>query len=193
MTQGIASLLDAPTDTASVPTPAPARARRRPGRPFTAEQRGAIADRSGSRLLAANAGSGKTAVMVERFAEAVLDDGVPVGAVLALTFTEKAAGELRERIARRFAELGRPDLAREAEGAWVGTIHGFCARVLRSHPLAAGLDPGFDVLDELAAGRLAGVAFERALDAFVARRGAPAVDLAAAYGAGLRDLVLRAH
>ncbi len=161
------------------------------GPAFTAEQRAAVADRSGSRLLAANAGSGKTAVMVERFVEAVLDDGVPVGAILALTFTEKAAGELRERVRRRFGELGRDDLARDAEGAWVGTIHGFCARVLRSHPLAIGLDPRFEVLDELAAQRLAGAAFERALDAFVAERGDAAVDLAAAYGAALRDMILR--
>ena len=72
---------------------------------FTAEQRAAIEDRAGSALLAANAGSGKTAVMVERFVEAVLLDGVPVGSILALTFTEKAAGELRERVRRR---LTRP-------------------------------------------------------------------------------------
>ena len=62
---------------------------------FTPEQRAAIDDRTGSSLLAAAAGSGKTAVMVERFVEAVLRDGVAVGSVLALTFTEKAAGELR--------------------------------------------------------------------------------------------------
>jgi ATP-dependent exoDNAse (exonuclease V) beta subunit len=163
------------------------------GPAFTAEQRAAIADREGSRLLSANAGSGKTAVMVERFVEAVLDDGVAVGAILALTFTEKAAGELRERVRRRFSELGRDDLARDAEAAWVGTIHGFCARVLRTHPLAAGLDPGFGVLDEPTAQRASAAAFERALDAFVARRGEAAVDLAAAYGPALRDLVLRAH
>ncbi len=163
------------------------------GPAFTPEQRTAVEDRAGSRLLAANAGSGKTAVMVERFAGAVLEDDVAVGAILALTFTEKAAGELRERIRRRFAALGRPDLAREAEGAQIGTIHGFCARVLRSHPLAAGLDPRFEVLDELAAQRLASGAFERALDTLVQERGAQAVDLAAAYGPGLRDLVLHAH
>jgi len=162
------------------------------GPTFTREQHAAVSDRRGSRLLAANAGSGKTAVMVERFVEAVLHDGVAVGAILALTFTDKAAGELRERLRRRFAEFGRADLAREAEGAWVGTIHGFCARVLRSHPLAAGLDPGFEVLDELTARRVANTAFERALDLFATDCGPPAVDLAAAYGPGLRELVLGA-
>ena len=121
-----AHLADRPADTSAVG--------------FTAEQRAAIDDRSGSSLLAAAAGSGKTAVMVERFVEAVLRDGVAVGSVLALTFTEKAAGELRERLRRRLTALGEIERAREAEAAWIGTIHGFCARVLRARPLAA-VDP----------------------------------------------------
>ena len=163
------------------------------GIPFTAEQRAAIDDRAGSALLAANAGSGKTAVMAERCVEAVLRDGVPVGAILALTFTEKAAGELRERIRRRFLALGEEEHAREVDAGWIGTIHGFCARVLRSRPLAAGLDPRFEVLDEGAAERLARDAYERAFEAWAAARGAAAVDVAAAFGPGLRDIVLAAH
>jgi ATP-dependent helicase/nuclease subunit A len=162
-------------------------------RAFTAEQRAAISDRDGSGLLAAAAGSGKTAVMVERFVEAVLHDGVAVGAILALTFTEKAAGELRERIRRRLVELGEEERAREVDAAWVGTIHGFCARVLRAQPLAAGLDPRFTVLDAPAARRVEEGAYERALDAWAAARGAPAVDLAAAYGPALRDLIIETH
>ena len=140
----------------------------------TPEQRAAIADRDRSSLLAAGAGSGKTAVMVERFAEAVLHDGVAVGSILTLTFTEKAAAELRERISRRFDALGEPEHARAVDAAWIGTIHGFCARVLRSQPLAAGLDPRFSVLDEAAARRLAAAAFETALEAWTAACGAPA-------------------
>ncbi len=162
---------------------------RRAAIPFTDDQRAAIADRTGSALLVANAGSGKTAVMVERFVEAVLEDGVAVGSILALTFTEKAAGELRERVRRRFTALGEVDAAREAEAAWIGTIHGFCARVLRARPLAAGLDPRFTVLDEAAAQRLAEHAYDAALDAWAAAHGARAVDLAAAYGPGLRDMI----
>jgi len=161
-------------------------------RPFTAEQRAAIADRRGSRLLAANAGSGKTAVMVERFVEAVLEDGVAVAAILALTFTEKAAGELRERLRARFTELGEHEHARAAEGAWVGTIHGFCAAVLRAHPLAAGLDPRFEVLDEPAAQRLRAAAWDRAVEGWAAHHGEPAVDLLAASGPDLQVMVLTA-
>jgi hypothetical protein len=138
---------------------------------FTPEQRAAIAARAGSSLLAANAGSGKTAVMVERIAAAVREDGVPVGAILALTFTEKAAGELAERLRRRLLELGEAEHARAVDAAWIGTIHGFCARLLRSQPLAAGLDPRFTVLDEAAAGRLATAAYESALDAWAREAG----------------------
>jgi len=159
----------------------------------TPEQRAAIGDRGRSSLLAAGAGSGKTAVMVERFAEAVLHDGVAAGAILTLTFTEKAAAELRERIRRRFVELGEPEHARAVDAAWIGTIHGFCARVLRSQPLAAGLDPRFTVLDEAAARRLAAAAFETALETWTAAHGAPAVDLAAAYGRELEPMIARAH
>src|SRR4051812_12780838 len=160
---------------------------------FTAEQRAAIDDRAGSALLAANAGSGKTAVMAERFVEAVLRDGVAVGSILALTFTEKAAGGLRARIRRRFSALGEDAAARAVDAGWIGTIHGFCARVLRARPLAAGLDPRFEVLDEPAAERLARDAYDRAFEAWARERGAPAIDVAAAYGPGLREIVLGAH
>lgn len=161
--------------------------------PFTDEQRAAIAARAGSGLLSANAGSGKTAVMVERFVESVLFDGIAVGELLALTFTEKAAGELRARLHKRFSELGERELARETEAAWVGTIHGFCARVLREEPLALGLDPRFAVLDEPAARRLAERAFQAAVEAWIAAHGAAAVDLAAAYGITLAPMLIELH
>src|SRR2546421_13083856 len=68
---------------------------------FTDEQLGAIERRDGDLLLDAGAGSGKTSVLVERFARAVVDDGVDVSAILAITFTEKAAAELRDRSEER--------------------------------------------------------------------------------------------
>ncbi len=162
-------------------------------RGFTAEQRAAIEDRAGSSLLVANAGSGKTAVMVERFVEAVLSDGVPASAILALTFTEKAAGELRERIRRRFTERGEHEHARTSEGAAIGTIHGFCAGVLRAHPFAAGLDPRFTVLDEGAAQRLHDTAYGRAVEAWARAEGEAAVDLLAAARDDVRRLVFDAY
>jgi ATP-dependent helicase/nuclease subunit A len=133
----------------------------------TDEQRRAAERRDGGLLVAAGAGSGKTSVLVERFAQAVIDDDVPVGAILAITFTEKAAAELKGRVRERLAAAGRHAEARAAEGAFISTIHGFCARLLRTHALAAGLDPEFRVLDALEAERIGVDAFDRALSAFL--------------------------
>ena len=130
---------------------------------LTSAQRLAIATRDGHLLLDASAGSGKTSVLVERFARAVVADGIEVDAMLAITFTEKAAAELRDRIRVRLRSLGASDAARATEGAFISTIHGFCARVLRAHALAVGIDPEFAVLDEPDARGLALGAFEDAL------------------------------
>ena len=92
-------------------------------------------------FVSAGAGTGKTAVLVERFVRAVCDEGLDVESVLVITYTRKAAGELRSRIRAALLERGRPDLARELDGAWISTIHGFCARLLRAHPFAVGIDP----------------------------------------------------
>ena len=165
------------------------------GRPFTAEQSEAVRRRTGSLLLEANAGSGKTSVLVERFVRSVLEDGVRPSRILAITFTERAAGELRARVRQRFVELGRRDMARETEAAWVSTIHGFCTRVLRAHAIAAGLDPSFTVLDEAAARPLHDRAWDDALARLLAgSNAAAALDLVAAYDADrLRTAIGFAH
>jgi ATP-dependent helicase/nuclease subunit A len=150
---------------------------------FTAEQEQAAARRRGPLLLAAGAGSGKTSVLVERFVRAVREDGIAPGRILAITFTERAAAELRERVRARLLELGEREAARDTEGAPIGTFHGFCARLLRVHALAAGLDPEFAILDEAGAGRLRGLAFRRALAVLLGGgRRKDAVELLAAYG-----------
>ncbi|MGA2166352.1 MAG: UvrD-helicase domain-containing protein, partial [Solirubrobacteraceae bacterium] len=154
-----------------------------PAPTFTAEQEQAAARRSGPLLLAAGAGSGKTSVLVERFVRAVREDGTAPGRILAITFTERAAGELRERVRARLLELGEREAARDTEGAPIGTFHGFCARLLRVHAFAAGLDPDFAILDEVGAERLRGLAFRRALAVLLANdRRREAIDLLAAYG-----------
>ena len=151
-------------------------------RALTDEQREAVGRRAESLLLSAAAGSGKTSVLVERFVAAVRDDGVAPGRILAITFTERAAGELRDRVRERLLELGDRQAARDTEAAFVGTFHGFCARMLRAHPFAAGLDPDFAILDEGLAGRLRELAFQSAVRRLLAAVGATAVDLLAAYG-----------
>jgi ATP-dependent helicase/nuclease subunit A len=161
---------------------------------LTEEQERAVAAREGSLLLAAGAGSGKTSVLVERFVRAVREDGVAPGRILAITFTERAAGELRERVRARLLHLGEREAARAAEAAFVSTFHGFCARLLRIHPLQAGVEPGFQILDEGFADRLRVLAFSDALAGFLDGERPAAVDLVAAYGAdALRFMLLGAY
>jgi ATP-dependent helicase/nuclease subunit A len=149
---------------------------------LTDEQAQAVARRGEPLLLSAAAGSGKTSVLVERFVAAVREDEIAPGKILAITFTERAAGELRSRVRARLLELGDRDAARDTEAAYVGTFHGFCARLLRAHPLTVGLDPRFTILEEGLAGRLRQQAFKQALREFLAGERQAAVDIAAAYG-----------
>ena len=114
---------------------------------LTPEQARAVDARAGSRLLHANAGSGKTTVVVERFARAVVDDGLDPRRILAITFTEKAAGEMKTKIRQvvaaevaRATDETRPRwtrVRRELLGAQISTIHAFCARVCISRFTAA--------------------------------------------------------
>ncbi len=153
---------------------------------LTAEQEQAVARRGEPLAVAAAAGSGKTSVLVERFVRALREDGIAPGRILAITFTERAAGELRARVRARLLDLGERQAARDTEAAFVGTFHAFCARLLRAHPLAVGLDPDFEILDEARASRLRELAFAQAARELLAtgRDDArpEAVDLLAAYG-----------
>jgi ATP-dependent exoDNAse (exonuclease V) beta subunit len=163
-------------------------------RPLTEEQQRAVDRRREPLLLAAGAGSGKTSVLVERFVRAVLDDRVAPGSILAITFTDRAAGELRERVRERFLELGEREAARDTEAAFVSTFHGFCARLLRTHALMAGLDPEFSILEEALAARARERAFAVALREFLAGERPAAVDLLAVYGADdVRAIVEGVH
>jgi ATP-dependent exoDNAse (exonuclease V) beta subunit len=150
------------------------------------EQRAAV-DARGEVFVSAGAGTGKTTVLVERFVRAVCEEGLDVESVLVITYTRKAAGELRSRIRAALHARGRPDLARRLDGAWISTIHGFCSRLLRTHPFAVGIDPRFRELDDEQGMVIRGEAFERALASFCATRDAERLRLLATYGAqGLR-------
>jgi ATP-dependent helicase/nuclease subunit A len=162
---------------------------------LTPEQERAVARRDRSLMVRAGAGTGKTTVLVERFVRSVVEDEVPVEGILAITFTEKAAAEMKSRVRARFLELGRRDEARAAEGAWISTIHGFCSRVLRAHALSAGIDPGFRVIDELESERVATDAFDAALGEFMGEGEDPErLEMVAAYTPDrLRDMVRTAY
>ncbi len=179
-----------------------------PEHQLTPEQLAAIEARDRDVFTEAGAGTGKTGVLVERYCDAVTEDGVGPDRILAFTFTERAAGELRERIRRRLlararlaAERGSAEraaeiarAAREGERAWITTIHGFCRRLLAIHPVAARMDPRFRVLDEVEAARLAQRGFETALEEVLeAGDGATARFAAAFHTTRLREMVRAAH
>ena len=170
------------------------------GRAPTPEQAAAIAVKGRDVLLEAGAGTGKTGVMVDRYCRLVCEQGVAPDAILAFTFTDKAAAELRQRIRSELARRAEAGSERAREllpvlgGAWVTTIHGFCNRLLGSHPVAAGVDPGFRVLDAPEAERVAREAFDAALAEFLAEGDDGREDTVATYEVeGLRGVVLGAH
>ncbi|MBV8913343.1 MAG: UvrD-helicase domain-containing protein, partial [Acetobacteraceae bacterium] len=103
------------------------------------EQRLAVESVDGPVLVLAGAGTGKTRVLTTRFAHILITDRAYPSQVLAVTFTNKAAREMRERVG---AILNQP-----VEGLWLGTFHSLCARMLRRHAALVGLTSSFTILD----------------------------------------------
>lgn len=148
--------------------------------------RAAIRSELGATLFVeAGAGTGKTTALVGRICELVLTGRARLGEVAAITFTEAAAGELRDRVAEELerAALGAPSRTGEEnrrrpeerqraaaavadlDGAAIGTLHGFARRILAAHPLEAGMPPWIEVYDEVRSV----VAFEERWHGFVER------------------------
>ena len=103
-------------------------------------QREAVLHVDGPLLVLAGAGSGKTKVLTTRIARLIAHHGVDPARILAVTFTNKAAGEMRERIARI--------LDHEPAGMWMGTFHSVGARLLRMHAAEVGRTPSFTIYDQ---------------------------------------------
>ena len=126
---------------------------------FTTQQEAAVKTEGRALIVEAGAGTGKTAVLVQRFLHLLGHHPEwPIDTIVAVTFTEKATREMRSRI-REAVE--RRAVAEGADSAWqdrrreldrlaVSTIHGLCARILRENPIAARIDPHFSVLEEQA-------------------------------------------
>ena len=123
---------------------------------FTREQLRAI-ESQGKTIVSASAGSGKTTVMIEKIIR-LIKDGTGVGEILAVTFTKKAAAQMKEKLCKELIEEINRDTTpperreslkkqlSEVPGADISTIHSFCAKLLRSHFYLADIDSGFRVI-----------------------------------------------
>ncbi|MHC5033821.1 MAG: UvrD-helicase domain-containing protein, partial [Planctomycetota bacterium] len=158
-----------------------------------------IASTRKSMLVEAAAGTGKTTLIVDRILQGVCDGTLRLANAVAITFTERAAGELESRLrARLAAELYRYDPAsversriqaaiEELDRANLSTIHAFCARILREKAAEAGVDPEFAVLEATAADVLRERCWREWMDAQVAAGADPLVDALRA-GVSVADL-----
>jgi len=128
-----------------------------------------------SLIVEASAGTGKTTALVGRIVEVLRAGKATIGEIAAVTFTNKAAGELKLRLrqaldkARLESDTGRAELEQaleHLEEASIGTIHSFCAQILRERPVEAGIDPAFEELNEQEANRL----FQRSFRAWLEKQ-----------------------
>ena len=123
--------------------------------------RGRISGELGSTLFVeAGAGSGKTTELVDRVVALVTSGEVELASIAAITFTDKAATELRDRLRQNFEReaVGDPDgdpgdrcrsALEQLDGSAIGTLHSFAQRILSEHPIEAGLPPRVEVVDEV--------------------------------------------
>ncbi|HVT01279.1 MAG TPA: ATP-dependent DNA helicase [Patescibacteria group bacterium] len=109
-------------------------------RELNKQQKEAVEHKSGPLLIIAGAGTGKTTVITERIKYLIVDEKVPPANILALTFTDKAAFEMQERV-DILLPYGYTNL-------WIHTFHSFCDRILRDEAHAIGLDPGYKLITE---------------------------------------------
>lgn len=106
---------------------------------LNAEQQAAVCAPLGNSLVLAGAGTGKTRALTHRVAWLASEERMPIGSILAVTFTNKAAGEMRERISGL--------LRAQVSGRWIGTFHSIALRLLRNHRHEAGLNEDFSIID----------------------------------------------
>ena len=141
------------------------------------EQRAASGHFGEATAVSAAAGSGKTTVLVERYIHILREHSLSIDQIVAITFTNRAANEMRERLRSEINLMLRisdePErrrwlnYKRTLDGAVITTIHGFCARMLREFPVEARIDPQFLLLDEHRAAMMLELIVEEVLSEFI--------------------------
>lgn len=130
---------------------------------LTEQQQAAVFSVEKNVLVSAGAGSGKTHVLVERYVEILRNDpSLTVDGIIAVTFTRKAAGEMRTRLKSRFRQLteAEPESDKwrqclaDIDSARIGTIHSLCETILKAFPAECGIDPQVEVIDEVSQAQL---------------------------------------
>src|SRR6267143_1831742 len=144
--------------------------------------------------VTAGPGSGKTTVLVERYLHILRSQKLSIDQIVAITFTNRAANEMRERLRSRLNHILQTvsgeerkrwlNYKRTLDGAVITTIHGFCARLLREFPVEAGIDPQFILLDEHRAQMLLEVTVEQVLTEFLSSNHAEISRLTLGVGRG---------
>ncbi|MBI1281276.1 MAG: AAA family ATPase [Anaerolineaceae bacterium] len=172
-------------------------------RQLTPDQHTAIHEHTRNLIVVAGAGSGKTFVLVERYLT-LLDNNPtwPLNAVVAITFTKKAAQEMRDRVRKALEQRLNSSTTPASEAVWaarmaamesarIDTIHGLCASILRANAAEVGIDPGFEVLDEVDARIILDNCIDDVLESVV-HEGRTAVRLFTEYDAKIiRDTLLQ--
>ncbi|MBQ7241389.1 MAG: UvrD-helicase domain-containing protein, partial [Firmicutes bacterium] len=126
------------------------------GEAWTDRKLKAIEIRGSDVLVAAAAGSGKTAVLTERILRMITEENIDIDKLLVLTFTSSAASEMRDRISQAIMKKLEEDLSNERlqkqliliNRADITTIHAFCMRIVKNNFAAAGIDPNFRIINE---------------------------------------------
>ncbi len=129
----------------------------------TKEQNAVIGASAPRFSVRAGAGSGKTSVLVERYVRNVVEMGLSPESIVTVTFTRKAAAEMKARIVARLRDADRLEEAQMAETGPIQTIHSFCERILRENAVEALVDPTFEVLGGAEARTILDRAVQRAL------------------------------
>ena len=173
---------------------------------WTAEQRQVIEARGSNLIVSAAAGSGKTAVLVERICNLITQDGADITRMLVATFTRAAASEMKGRIVQRLTREASENPAQahrlndqlmKIDRASIGTLHSFCGDLLRQYYHVAGIEPTFRTEDESVTQGLYDEALEEAVDSFFEAGDGNFMALGGCWGgrdgSSLKELVSRVY